>query len=214
MKTMFSVKYIKFNSLSVLTIFMTITFNAYCQDNYVGLSMDVQNTKLIDFSELNLNTQGAYRPSMTIKYEYVFKNKNAFQTGFGYNMITQKSDLFKNNFYYLSVPLHYKTNVTKESGNITFSTLLGLNFHYLVAANHVFSDGQKLNLKNYSSKFHYEGIIGCGVNKKLTEKIRFESLFTLAIGSSVNRINPSKIYLQNLNVGFDLSLYYLLSRKK
>ena len=173
-----------------------------------GLSTQLINTRMVDFSAKNISTQGAYRPATTLFVEYEFGRKCAFQSGLGYTMMTQNSDQFKNNFHYLAMPLYFKTGRLSEDKWIAFNTLFGFNLHYLLGARHVYRDETKQDINDLSQQYHFDAVLGAGINIKISEKIRLDVFTIFSAGTYINKITPAQLYLNNINYGFGANLCY------
>ena len=132
----------------------TFGFHLNAQDRFLmGVSAQIHNTRLmVDYSSTCV--KGAYRPGRTLFAEYEFGKRLGIHTGFGYTMMTQNSDAFKNNIHYLVMPLYLKIGRLKEDKRLAFVSFIGMDMHYPVKATHVSLTGDKTDIMKYTQKFH------------------------------------------------------------
>jgi hypothetical protein len=183
---------------------------AYAQEKLsAGISAQMINTRfLVNVS--NFKTKGAFRPTTILFTEYCFSKKYSVHTGFGYSMMTQNSDAFKNNFHYLVMPMYLKTGRLKEDKRIAFETFYGFNFHFLLSAQHIFSDKTHESIMNQCRKFHFDIAAGAGLKIKISERMVFEALSAFSLGYFINKRNAVHMDINNFNSGLMLNLSYKL----
>ena len=129
-------------------------------------------------------------------------------TGFGYTMMTQNSDAFQNDFHYLAMPLYFKHGKLKDDKKIAFKSFCGANLHYLLDAKHTYLSGEETDIMKHSRKFHWELVIGGGLEFKLTEKLSLEALTSLSLGYMLTKYNHAYMDVHNYNSGYMLNLSY------
>ncbi|MFC2123195.1 hypothetical protein ACFLU5_00165 [Bacteroidota bacterium] len=200
-------------SMFILVTLVSFIFESgvNAQDKWaIGLSAQMLNTRLVDLNILNITTKGAYRPTSTLFTEYSFGKRYAIHMGIGYSLMTQNSDLFKNDFHYLAVPLYVKTGKIQDNKRIAFTFLVGTNLHYLLKAEHIFLDDSKIDIKEHCQKYHIDGAFGSGIKFRLSERTTLEGFMTFSLGSYVNKPSPAEFNMNNLTSGFMFNLSYKL----
>jgi hypothetical protein len=175
----------------------------------VGISGQMINTRIMT-DYLNPHTKGAFRPTSIVYFEYNFGKKCAIHSGLGYTMMTQNSEAFKNNFHYLTMPLYLKIGRVQNDNRFAFTTFYGINVHYLLKAQHVVPDGPEQDIMNHCQPFHYDFAVGAGIKYKLSDKCILEALYSLSIGTMINKNNAAYLDINNFNSGFMLNLSYKL----
>lgn len=196
----------------LIVIFFAVTgLNAISAQEKLsfGLSTQLQNTRLLVNSS-KMNVKGAYRPTAVLYTEYNLWRKMSAHLGFGYTMMTQNSDAFKNNFHYMAVPVYLKYGRLKDGKRIAYKAFIGANFHYLLNAEHVFLSGETASIEQYCRKFHWELTAGGGFEYKLSPKLSIEPLYSLSMGYMLTKNNPAFMDVHNMNTGFMLNLSYKL----
>jgi hypothetical protein len=182
----------------------------YAQERLaVGVSAQILNTRLM-VNVSNPSTKGAYRPTSIFFTEYSFGKKYSVHAGLGYSMMTQNSDVFRNNFNYLVMPLYFKIGRLKENRRVAFTSFYGSNLHYLFKARHIALDETQMNIKDQCRQFHFDLAAGCGLKFKLSDKISAEALTSISLGSSINKPNAVYMDMNNFNTGFMLNFTYRL----
>ncbi len=173
----------------------------------VGISSQVQNTRLlVDYSSTKV--KGAYRPTTYFYLEYDFGRHLGLHTGLGHTMMTQNSDAFKNNFHYLSLPLHLKIGRLKGDNRLAFTSFIGTDMHYPLKATHVSPAGDRTDIMNYTQKFHADITGGAGVKFGLSDSFSMEALVSISHGSNIAIDNAALMDINNLNRGFRINLSY------
>ena len=101
-------------TFSIFLLMVLSKLQVFAQDRLsVGVSAQMLNTRfLVNIS--NFQTKGIYRPGSNVFIDYKLSRKYTLRSGIGYSMITQNSDVFKNNINYLAIPLYLKTGNFKE----------------------------------------------------------------------------------------------------
>jgi hypothetical protein len=169
--------------------------------------MILNRTEIAYFKETR-SSKPSYNPSISLNYERIFKNKLAFQTGFGFLIMTQNTNAFKNNFYYAVVPIYFKSKVKSDVKKISFASSFGINVNFLTKAQHMLYDKTKSDISEYCETVQIEVVVGLGFNLKLSDDIRLETLLRVSQGSQINKIYPSNLGMQNFNIGLSCSLFY------
>ncbi len=175
----------------------------------VGISGQMLNTRIMT-DYLNPHTKGAFRPTSIVYFEYNFGKKYAIHSGLGYTMMTQNSEAFKNNFHYLTMPFYLKIGRIQDDKRFAFTSFFGTNVHYLLKAQHVDPDGPNQNIMNHCQSFHYDFTVGAGIKFKLSDKYTLEALYSISIGTMINKNNAAYMDVNNFNRGFMLNLSWKL----
>ena len=207
-KNMRKQKELMFYLISLLSI--AHVSGSFAQEKWsAGLSAQMINTRFL-VNAANFQTRGAFRPTSIFFAEYNLGKKYSLHSGIGYSMMTQKSDVFKNNFQYLAMPVYLKKGRLHENQHVVFTTFYGVNLHYLLRAQHIFSDETQTDIMNQSRKFHFDLVAGGGLKFKLSENITLEALTNFSLGYYINKRNAINMDINNFNSGFMLNLSYKL----
>jgi opacity protein-like surface antigen len=175
----------------------------------VGISGQMHNTRIMT-DYVNPHTKGAFRPTSIVYFEYDFGKKWSLHSGLGYTMMTQNSEAFKNNFHYLTMPIYLKIGRIQDNKRFAFTSFFGTNVHYLLKAQHVIPDGPNQNIMNHCQSFQYDFTVGAGIKYKLSDKYTLEALYSISIGTMINKNNAAYFDANDFNSGFMLNLSYKL----
>lgn len=175
----------------------------------VGVSAQLSNTRLMaDYASTRV--KGAYCPGSVLFAEYEFGKYMGIHTGFGYSMMSQNSDAFKNNFHYMAMPLYLKIGRLKDEKRLAFSSLLGIDMHYPFKASRISRAGESKDIMAYTQKFHADITGGAGVKFRLSDNLSMEAMISLSHGSGVNVDNAALLDINNLSTGLRINLSYKL----
>ena len=176
-----------------------------------GISTQIFNTRFLT-NVSNFQTKGIYRPGTVAFVDWKFSKRYDLRSGLGYSLMTQNSDVFKNNINYLVVPVYLKSGQFKENSRFAFTKFYGVNLHYLLGTKHIALDGTKTDITNECRKFHFDLTAGVGVKYKLSNQFTLEALAAYSLGYFINKPNDAFIDINNFNSGFMLNLSYRLKK--